>query len=70
VTSYRVPIENTKFGTVWVWVQEFGNDQFVATIDGTEYDLPITQAPAGGEPPATSLEAAVSAMRRALDTVA
>jgi hypothetical protein len=47
------------------WIRAIDNQY--ALVDGAEYDLPVTQAPAAGEPPASSVEDAVAALRRALN---
>jgi hypothetical protein len=65
--DHRVRVDNTRQGSVSAWVKQVG-DGFVAIVDGTEYpSLAGLQAPAAGEPVATSVEAATEALRRALN---
>jgi hypothetical protein len=68
VETYRVQIENTKFGTVSAWVRTV-DAGYLAILDGAEYpDLPLTQAPPGGPLPST-VEEAVEQLRRALNRI-
>jgi hypothetical protein len=66
VERHSAQIENTKFGTLNAWVVSVDGG-YKALLDGTEYpELPLTQAPPGGNL-ASSIDEAVEQLRRALN---
>jgi hypothetical protein len=63
--NYRVPIHNTRFGSISASVHELA-EGFVGSISREEYpDLPA-YGPLPGEPLASSIDEAIDQLRRAL----
>ncbi len=63
--SYRVTIDDTKYGSISAWVRSVDKG-YVAFIDRTEYPrLPVTHA-SPGDPLASTVEEALEQLRRAL----